>query len=441
MDAALARSLREKLDASGKNCPDAALLAAYFDRALPPDEAARWEAHFSACARCQEQLAVLARTEPALAETSAAAEPGVFRRFWTARWLAPLATAAAAVALWVVVRPTPPVPATPPLSDMSQPSVERPQPAAAVPDATLAGKSVGPAQAGKDATRDKSDAITRGAYAQRAEGKLQSAAPEPKKPSQCDELPASGARDRVPAVAAERKAEETEVQTRAAQIPAPASQSQMPRPASQPADQAAGQKETEIAAAQAPPVGRMDPAVRRNEALPARTAESDSAEKRRATAPPGAPPRQEEVLPAEKSASSELRKKQIESQSIREGMLAFRSPQIVATAPGGKIVWRFGPGGLIEKSSNAGKTWTRQASPVAADLRAGSAPSADVCWAVGTAGTILRTADGEKWEKIAAPAEMALQAVSARDADNASVTTADGRTFVTSDGGRTWRQK
>ena len=106
MEKALRRTLRERLDASGKDCPDASLLAAYFDRDLPEKEVARWETHFSSCTRCQEQLAILARTESA--ESRPAAQPAAWRRFWTLRWVAPLATAAAAVALWVALRPLPP---------------------------------------------------------------------------------------------------------------------------------------------------------------------------------------------------------------------------------------------------------------------------------------------------------------------------------------------
>ena len=68
MDGLLRRSLARDSRASG-DCPEAELLAAYFDQSLGADEAAGYELHFSQCARCREQLAAMAR---AGAEQSAA---------------------------------------------------------------------------------------------------------------------------------------------------------------------------------------------------------------------------------------------------------------------------------------------------------------------------------------------------------------------------------
>jgi hypothetical protein len=193
----------------------------------------------------------------------------------------------------------------------------------------------------------------------------------------------------------------------------------------------------------------MDPTARRDAALAQKTAEPDAAEKsreadaRRPRAGLAAPPRQQETVPADKSATNELKKKQVasESQNLRLEAGFFRRGPMLAVAPGGKVLWRVGASGVIEKSSDAGKTWTPQAAPVTANLFAASAPSGKVCWVVGAAGTILRTVDGEKWEIVTSPVQADLQAVSARDAANASVTTADGKTYLTSDGGRTWQQK
>jgi hypothetical protein len=444
MDQALKRSLRENLGASGKDCPDAALLAAYYDRALPSAEASRWEAHFSACARCQEQLTVLARTEPALADVSPATETSLFRRFWTARWLAPLATAAAALVLWVAVRPGPPTLTTTTVSESTQPAVARPQSAA--PDAKLAAKTAGPEQFETDALRKKADANVGATQQKRMEGKLQDGALAPKKPSQVDELRANESRDRAATLPAERKAEEAQAPAASGQISAQTTRAQATLPASQPAGQPTGQKETEVVAAQTPAPGRIDPTARRDAALTQKSAEPDAADKSREgeARRPGAPPRQEENVPAEKVATSELKSKEaVTADSQRQRMQAglFRAGPLLAVAPGRKVMWRFGAGGMIEKSSDAGKTWTMQASPVTADLRAASAPSVKVCWVVGAAGTILRTVDGEKWEQVESPTLADLQLVSARDAANATVTTVEGKIYVTSDGGRTWRQK
>src|ERR1700756_2454352 len=60
MDGLLRRSLARDSTAAS-DCPDAELLAAYFDQSLGSDEAAGYEFHFSTCARCREQLAAMAR--------------------------------------------------------------------------------------------------------------------------------------------------------------------------------------------------------------------------------------------------------------------------------------------------------------------------------------------------------------------------------------------
>ena len=78
------------------------------------------------------------------------------------------------------------------------------------------------------------------------------------------------------------------------------------------------------------------------------------------------------------------------------------------------------------------------ASAATQDLTAGAAPEPTVCWVVGRAGTVLVTTDGRTWQPVAFPEPVDLVAVQARDGRAATVITADGRTFRTADGGRTW---
>jgi photosystem II stability/assembly factor-like uncharacterized protein len=100
--------------------------------------------------------------------------------------------------------------------------------------------------------------------------------------------------------------------------------------------------------------------------------------------------------------------------------------------------WRLGAHGIIEHFTSD-RGWIRQDSGVATNLTAGSAPSPNACWVVGSGGTILRTDDGERWQRVGSPTSANFAAVSAIDASSATVTTADGRRFSTSDTGRTWR--
>ena len=71
-------------------------------------------------------------------------------------------------------------------------------------------------------------------------------------------------------------------------------------------------------------------------------------------------------------------------------------------------------------------------------LIASSAAAADVCWAVGRAGLVLRSIDGRTWQRVNFPEMTDLTAVRATDARTVSVSTGDGRTFSTTNGGQTW---
>jgi photosystem II stability/assembly factor-like uncharacterized protein len=106
--------------------------------------------------------------------------------------------------------------------------------------------------------------------------------------------------------------------------------------------------------------------------------------------------------------------------------------------------WRAGAGGLIERSNDQGQMWQAQASGVTSDLTAGAAVSGQVAWIVGRTGVILRTTDGSNWQRIAPPPDGAAAdwvAVSATDAQHATVTSSDQRRFSTADGGRTWSRQ
>ena len=99
--------------------------------------------------------------------------------------------------------------------------------------------------------------------------------------------------------------------------------------------------------------------------------------------------------------------------------------------------WRiFGP--EILRTVDGGTTWTPQATGTTARLTAGAAPQPDVCWVVGEEGTVLLSIDGLSWQRLNSPADASLVAVSATSAEAATVTASDGRTFATTDRGRTW---
>ncbi|MCU1340815.1 MAG: glycosyl hydrolase, partial [Candidatus Acidoferrum typicum] len=115
--------------------------------------------------------------------------------------------------------------------------------------------------------------------------------------------------------------------------------------------------------------------------------------------------------------------------------------------PSAKILWRAGKGGNIQRSSDAGGTWTSQASPLQEDWLAGAPVSDTACWIVGRNGAIARTTDGSHWEKIAPP-PMATDVsgklpdwigIVAVDPKTATITASDLHRFATRDAGKTWK--
>jgi photosystem II stability/assembly factor-like uncharacterized protein len=125
--------------------------------------------------------------------------------------------------------------------------------------------------------------------------------------------------------------------------------------------------------------------------------------------------------------------------------LALRESSLAATArapivaPDPQVRWRIGAAGTVEHTADGGATWQMQATGVTVPFTAGAAPSSTVCWLVGPRGTIVRSTNGSTWQRVAFSESIDLTAVRASDAEHATVTAADGRSFATSDGGNTWQ--
>jgi len=149
------------------------------------------------------------------------------------------------------------------------------------------------------------------------------------------------------------------------------------------------------------------------------------------------------------AVSSEMQNSPRNEQTF-DVMRAAQPYSALLKAPSGSTLWRAGKGGTIERSTDAGKTWTSQASPSQEDWLAGAATSDAVCWLVGRNGSIARTTDGTRWQRVAPPSQAAAAAgaksqdwvgVTASDAQSATITAGDGRRFATHDGGKTWQSQ
>lgn len=109
---------------------------------------------------------------------------------------------------------------------------------------------------------------------------------------------------------------------------------------------------------------------------------------------------------------------------------------IVSSNPATRF--RLLPGGGVQRSADGGATWRTEVTGAAQTLMAGASPSPSVCWLIGRSGTVLLSTDGRSWRRLGFPETVDLRSVSATDDEGATVTTVDGRAFVTTDGGQTW---
>ena len=420
-DDALAGLLRRNLagDAdAGNHCPAPDILAAYFEDSLDPEETARYELHFSQCARCREQLAALNRAgELAGASEATTQRAQHWAWLWDWRWLAP---AAAAVLLFAVVwfarRPAATrfvgQPAEQPLIAMSQPGkspMQEPLPQANASVQSASPQLTAPAPSAVPATPPHSP------VAKSPSAKLEAPAGNARS---VENLPLSG-RDYV----------------------APSKTATAPPRDSK--DQAAFG--TPLATTESVTVESTAPVIAPS-AGPASLAPSASEAKEAPTFVAGA------AAGGVAGGAVSARKKQEEGtrslvqqaqtqsmyQSRALALAADNERSAVIHTPDAKVLWRIAGGGFVEQSKDGGATWQGQLPNANAHLVAGSAPGPNVCWFVGDDGIILLTQDAERWQTVRPPLRADFTAVTARDASTVTVTAADGRKFITTDRGKTW---
>ena len=197
--------------------------------------------------------------------------------------------------------------------------------------------------------------------------------------------------------------------------------------------------------------------------VPAVTPATAPAQKPEATAPaplqapatpteaaPAAPPPTTETRRArERSVAepSQPKREPARAEADARDERALRAP--AATAP---LAAPAEPAGAAAPSANVlaervqlrppcGPSWSAPMPAAGTEIAAGSSPGPGICWVVGRGGAVFRSVDGRTWQRVTFPEITDLSAVSASDDRSASVSSADGRTFTTSDGGVTWIQR
>lgn len=392
----VARGLAREADASGNACPDADLLAAWYDHTLSVLEGERIEAHVADCVCCQQILAALARSEPEVIR--AAPLPAPARAWhWHWRWAVPLATAVVVVVVGTRTLRAPGPGTPPPAAPATQMArVQPPEPA----NATATADQVPAADKRMPSPRER-----------QLQGRVAEKNAPPVEPDQVVTV-----RTVKPSWPASPIPPPPPPPARAEAAPAAA-------PTAAPSQVAAGI------------VGGVTPAKPEGQLADAARRQADKAEVARekmtkaptqAAVPPafetvgvtGAAPLQIKTVPAVKQASV-----------------------VASAASGSTVLWRFGQDGAIDKSSDRGVTWERQLSGVTAPLADASAPADSVCWIVGARGVVLRTTDGRTWQRLNAPAGTDLVSVHAWSELAATVIASDGAGYETADGGKSWTRR
>jgi hypothetical protein len=403
-DASMDRLLREAIRADVRSVPGECLdidtLAAWSDGVLGPAEQARAEAHASRCARCQATLAAMVRTDSPVETPSRAP----FLR-WVIT-LGPAVAAAAAVILWIAVdrRSAPPV------------LPERPAVSAGAPESKLSDAKNAPAS--RQAAPAEADSFRAAKKEVGAENRLDGRAPS----SHAGEL-AGALKDRderagavadAAKVAPKPADREREVMAASPRADAPASlPAPPPPPPAAPAPVARQAAEPTI-----PPVQTLD--------------QVQAAQRQNAA------PSQQTVQTQTGATANET------VSGFTGDRRAFATELVVldVRSPNPTVRWRVLDRRTVQQSVDGGQIWgTQYTVDTPTVILAGAAPSPSVCWLVGQGGLVLVTKDGHTWQRLKFPETVELRAVSASDANVASVVTADGRTFTTTNAGTSWTQK
>jgi photosystem II stability/assembly factor-like uncharacterized protein len=106
-----------------------------------------------------------------------------------------------------------------------------------------------------------------------------------------------------------------------------------------------------------------------------------------------------------------------------------------------RVAWAVGDAGTVLATTD-GETWVRQVSGTTQPLNGVAAVSRSTAWAVGAAGTVLRTDDGgATWRTQASGVGDALVGVAALSSSVAWAVGAGGTILATTDGGASWRRQ
>ena len=378
--------------AANGSCPEPEILAAYFERSLNAEETARCELHLSGCERCREELALMDR----VGERAAIGGRFAGRRawLWDWRWLAPVAAALIMAAIWIAQRPLNPnreSQSRQPLVAMSQPSEPpmKESPARGAPRAAAPSSEVAQNRALDKAQNSLSREMAQPSTNEKRRG---IAAFDARRDADSNVAAKSaGARQSAP----EERAGRTQTESKAL------------------ADA--------LQTTPALPAANTPSALTGNAGGNVQAETDSSAQALKST--------QQMAAPAKPSLYAQKDEKAAPAPSQIGAAVRTSDP---------RVLWRKQEKGIL-KSEDGGATWHQADLPAAnARIVALAAPSAQVCWLVGRDSLILLTTDGAHWQSIVPPVKTDFVQIVAENASSATLATAEGLRFQTSDGGKHW---
>ena len=377
---------------SAEPCPSPDVFAAYFEHSLDPEETERYDAHFASCPSCRAILDGVARasqtTAPALQSTRHS------RWHWSgiSMWLATAAAGVAAILIFVVLyQHSTSTGSTHNAEVAMSRAVANPAPVESAPPPSTAYAPVPPAAA-------------------------------PRAEAQTPRLPVA----------------------KSARTPQPVAPPQSPA-----VDLAA--RENSLSADAGLDKKRAAPPAVESKTAPGLTPEDATATSAAApsseAAPAGAPARsassaQQLANNNQSTASNRAMRAQAAAPSafakVTKPKAQASAKDLVIKAPDSQISWTIHTN-HVQYSENGQPAPVQDFLPTNSPIAAGSSPGGKVCWLVGADGAVVRTTDGRLWLGTNSPTSADLTAIKATSAKSATVTSADGHTYATADGGQTWK--
>jgi len=432
--AMLRRGLASGPAAPESDCLDASQLAAYYERTLTAEELRACDLHVSNCAHCRRQLAALARAEP----ERAASGSRPMSWLWDWRLLVPVTAALTIFIAWVTVRKpfeAQKTASVAPIVAQSQPPAAAPQPA--LPPASQA-VEVQPAES---APAKKSEAT--GSPRAKSADSLSTAE------KRLDTAANNGLRGER-SLAKPRKESDAETKKKAPVAPertrggssagaahgeaAGGAYAQATPPASAPQPTPPAANETvEVQSDQLAVTVQAPPPATAPDVSKGPTNQNAAAPHTAGGVVGGKLGRSAAGVTTQKTAP-------LQAEAVTSRFKQDQSKPIVIPTPDASIFWRVAGSDEIQFSRDVGATWQAQLTEPELRLAAGIAPTPKICWIVGSGGAILRTEDGETWQRVQSPTPKDLVSVVAQDANAATITASDGATFSTKNGGRSWKK-